>query len=376
MQIAAVIVSSIRLKHAPWRAAFNAGQYTLSFATAAAVLSLAHGQTVRARRRAGLGRRDDRAGRRRGLVRGQLQPRHDRGLPALRRLLVDHVLHAAWPTTRSPPARCSCSAPVLVGATRASPWLVPLVIVPLLAVNRMARLSGDQDRAAATDPLTSLANRKTLMREVSDQVVACSTSRHRVDGGPRHFALLVLDIDRFKYVNDALGHAVGDRLLVEIGHRLGQAVRPRRPGGAARRRRVRDRRAGDRDGGRGEGARGQDRHDAVRAGGAGRAVPRRRRLDRHRDVPAARRGLRHPDAACRRRDVRREEPRRRDRRLRAGGRQQLAGPAGPARRSAPGAGEPGLGRGRVLLPAADRDGLRQGGRRRGAAALAPPRPRA
>jgi diguanylate cyclase (GGDEF)-like protein len=48
--------------------------------------------------------------------------------------------------------------------------------------------------------------------------------RTTADGREHHFALLVLDIDRFKYVNDALGHAVGDRLLVEIGARLHRAV--------------------------------------------------------------------------------------------------------------------------------------------------------
>ena len=225
VQVAAVIVSSIRLKHAPWRAAFNAGQYTLSFAAAAAVLSLTAGKPFAP------GGEPDWADVMTALAAAAAWFAVNYSLVTTAVFL--RFRGSWWTTFYKSVAYDALTtgsllllAPVLVGATRTSPWLVPLVIVPLLAVNRMARLSGDQDRAAATDPLTSLANRKTLMREVSDQVVACSTSRHRVDGGPRHFALLVLDIDRFKYVNDALGHAVGDRLLIEIGHRLGQAVRP------------------------------------------------------------------------------------------------------------------------------------------------------
>ena len=88
--------------------------------------------------------------------------------------------------------------------------------MPLIAVNRMVRLSSERERIAGTDPLTSLANRTALMVEVAEHA-ATSSQRSMADGHHRQFALLVLDIDRFKYVNDALGHAVGDRLLVEIG---------------------------------------------------------------------------------------------------------------------------------------------------------------
>src|SRR5262249_46805636 len=113
--------------------------------------------------------------------------------------------------------------PVLVGATRASAALIPLVIVPLLAVNRMARLASEQNQAVRTDPLTRLASRKALQSEVGHHIAA-STRRMSVDDHERGFALMILDIDRFKHVNDALGHAAGDRLLVEISQRIDRAV--------------------------------------------------------------------------------------------------------------------------------------------------------
>jgi len=64
-------------------------------------------------------------------------------------------------------------------------------------------------RLALTDDLTLLPNRRLLMQELN-------TAVRRADG----FALLVLDVDRFKEINDTLGHDVGDRMLAEIGERL------------------------------------------------------------------------------------------------------------------------------------------------------------
>lgn len=69
------------------------------------------------------------------------------------------------------------------------------------------------ERLALYDPLTDLANR-TLLAERIDEAVA-GTER---DG---HLpAVLVLDLDGFKAVNDSFGHAVGDQLLVEVARRL------------------------------------------------------------------------------------------------------------------------------------------------------------
>jgi diguanylate cyclase (GGDEF)-like protein len=89
----------------------------------------------------------------------------------------------------------------------------------------MARRLTEQERLARLDPLTGLVNRKALVAEVADQAAA-HTERAAAGAADRRFALLLLDLDRFKHVNDTLGHAVGDRLLVEVGRRLARTVRP------------------------------------------------------------------------------------------------------------------------------------------------------
>ena len=81
-----------------------------------------------------------------------------------------------------------------------------------------ARLYGnDAVRAARTDPLTGLANR-LLVRELLEEAIM------RQWDSEKGCALLLVDLDRFKLVNDTLGHAIGDQLLVEVGHRLERAV--------------------------------------------------------------------------------------------------------------------------------------------------------
>ena len=73
--------------------------------------------------------------------------------------------------------------------------------------------------AALHDPLTGLPNR-TLLR---DRLVQLLHTSHR-DG--THVALMFVDVDGLKSVNDALGHSAGDDLLVAVAERLRSAVRP------------------------------------------------------------------------------------------------------------------------------------------------------
>ncbi|MFK7917653.1 MAG: putative bifunctional diguanylate cyclase/phosphodiesterase [Ilumatobacter sp.] len=81
----------------------------------------------------------------------------------------------------------------------------------------------DQMRAlvhrATHDPLTGLANRHQLLRQLSQ---AIGQQRDR----PGHVAAIFLDLDHLKQVNDAFGHEAGDQLLVSSARRLEQALRP------------------------------------------------------------------------------------------------------------------------------------------------------
>lgn len=81
----------------------------------------------------------------------------------------------------------------------------------------------DDERAnmqqlAFHDPLTGLPNRR-LFLNLLDQAINYATKNHQ------SFALMFIDLDRFKLVNDTLGHACGDKLLVAVAERLGQSVR-------------------------------------------------------------------------------------------------------------------------------------------------------
>ena len=68
------------------------------------------------------------------------------------------------------------------------------------------------------DPLTGLPNRKALMQISHETVVTASVEKP--------VAVLMIDLDRFKDVNDSLGHAVGDKLLSQVGQRLRSILRP------------------------------------------------------------------------------------------------------------------------------------------------------
>jgi two-component system cell cycle response regulator len=86
-----------------------------------------------------------------------------------------------------------------------------------LADGLRARLH-DGLRLAMTDPLTGLHNRR-----YAEEQLAAIADRARALGSS--FAVMVVDLDRFKSVNDAYGHAAGDAVLVEVARRLAASLR-------------------------------------------------------------------------------------------------------------------------------------------------------
>jgi diguanylate cyclase (GGDEF)-like protein/PAS domain S-box-containing protein len=71
---------------------------------------------------------------------------------------------------------------------------------------------------AVRDPLTGLANRVLLLDRIEQSLV-------RLDRSPGTLAVLFLDLNRFKIINDSLGHAFGDALLIEVATRLRNLAR-------------------------------------------------------------------------------------------------------------------------------------------------------
>lgn len=81
------------------------------------------------------------------------------------------------------------------------------------------KLAEDQiEQLAFFDPLTNLPNRRLLLDRLAQALTACG--RHK-----RRGALLYLDLDNFKMLNETLGHAQGDLLLTQVAGRLSRAVR-------------------------------------------------------------------------------------------------------------------------------------------------------
>jgi len=83
------------------------------------------------------------------------------------------------------------------------------------------RLARRLKNAARTDALTAMPNRDALLEQLQ-QVIA----RRAGAGGGAGFAMLFMNCDRFRQINDTLGQGAGDRLLVQVGERLRAALRP------------------------------------------------------------------------------------------------------------------------------------------------------
>ena len=86
-------------------------------------------------------------------------------------------------------------------------------------INQFPRRLDQLARQAFRDPLTSLPNRALFMDRLSHALT-------RTERRGERLAVLFLDLDRFKVVNDSLGHGVGDQLLIGVSQRLAACLRP------------------------------------------------------------------------------------------------------------------------------------------------------
>ncbi len=139
------------------------------------------------------------------------------------RSLVKSVIRANLRYQIAASAVLFATAPLVTIAmeTRSS-VLVALFAFPLATIYLSAAMSVQREHQANHDELTGLVNRKLLAKRGAEML-----SKAAATGGSVGF--LLVDLDRstgLKQVNDTLGHAVGDRLLQIVAHRLSVSVRP------------------------------------------------------------------------------------------------------------------------------------------------------
>jgi diguanylate cyclase (GGDEF)-like protein/PAS domain S-box-containing protein len=94
-----------------------------------------------------------------------------------------------------------------------------LVLSSLRDVSERHQLTMALQHEASTDPLTGVANRTVLMDRLRQGL-------RRMERGNGVLVVLYVDLDRFKVVNDSLGHRVGDAILLKMAERLLHHIRP------------------------------------------------------------------------------------------------------------------------------------------------------
>ena len=94
-----------------------------------------------------------------------------------------------------------------------------LVVSTVRDIEQRRRSEETLERRAFTDPLTGVANRTVLMDRLHQAL-------RRLSRGAGLLVVLYLDLDRFKVINDSLGHRVGDTVLSKMAERLTHHLRP------------------------------------------------------------------------------------------------------------------------------------------------------
>ncbi|WP_411072084.1 putative bifunctional diguanylate cyclase/phosphodiesterase [Streptomyces sp. cmx-4-25] len=108
-------------------------------------------------------------------------------------------------------------APLICAVAASHPVLLPLFAVPLIALDSTLWIARARAEEQLRDPLTGLPNRQWLLERAW-------TALEDAEGQGARAALVLIDLDRFRSVNDTLGHLAGDRLLLQIADRLRLAL--------------------------------------------------------------------------------------------------------------------------------------------------------
>ncbi|WP_129306410.1 bifunctional diguanylate cyclase/phosphodiesterase [Streptomyces sp. L2] len=108
-------------------------------------------------------------------------------------------------------------APLVCVVAIARPVLLPLFAIPLIALDSTLWMARARAEEQLRDPLTGLPNRQWLQ----ERIWTALDDAERIDA---RAALMLIDLDRFRSVNDTLGHLAGDRLLLQIADRLRLAL--------------------------------------------------------------------------------------------------------------------------------------------------------
>ncbi|MEE4540779.1 EAL domain-containing protein [Streptomyces sp. V4-01] len=128
-------------------------------------------------------------------------------------------------------------SPLILVVSSDMPVLLPLFAVPLIALDSTLWIAHARAEEQLRDPLTGLPNRQWLLERTWNALDAAREGgRERGDlpaggsaGGPPpsgrgRVGLILIDLDKFRSVNDTLGHLAGDRLLLQIADRLRLAL--------------------------------------------------------------------------------------------------------------------------------------------------------
>ena len=126
-----------------------------------------------------------------------------------------HIADSTWALTVDDPGGPSLSLPLALGVMGIA--LAALLASLIVGWSRRERMQ-ELERQASEDALTGLNNRRRFEEEL-----AAAMARSRREGSTG--ALLILDLDEFKRVNDSRGHPAGDRVITEVAEVLRRRIR-------------------------------------------------------------------------------------------------------------------------------------------------------